>query len=158
MARALGQKMSETLGQPIIVENMAGASGVIAAQNVEGSAGRLHRPHHHEHDSWRQSEHAQERPHDAVADFEPITKLGTIALALIANPSVPASNVQELLAYAKANPGKLTFGSGASSSRIAGEMLETLGGIDMLNVPYRSTRMRSLTFSAGRSRWCLPTS
>ena len=140
VARMLGQKMSETLGQPIIVENMAGASGVIAAQNVARAA-----PDGYTVLITSNTTHAANQsmlkkvPYDAVADFEPITKLGTIALALIANPSVPASNVQELLAYAKANPGKLTFGSGSSSSRIAGEMLKTLGGIDMLHVPYRST-------------------
>ena len=64
-------------------------------------------------------------PYDAVADFEPITKLGTITLALVGHPSVPANNVKELIAYAKANPGKLTFGSGSTSSRIAGELLKT---------------------------------
>jgi tripartite-type tricarboxylate transporter receptor subunit TctC len=77
-------------------------------------------------------------PYDAVADFAPVTKLGNITLALVAHPSVPANNVAELIAYAKANPGKLTFGSGSSSSRIAGELLKTLAGIDMLHVPYKS--------------------
>ena len=77
-------------------------------------------------------------PYDAVADFEPITKLGTITLALVGHPSVPANTVQELLAYAKANPGKLTFGSGSTSSRAAGELMKTMAGIDMLHVPYRS--------------------
>ena len=140
VARILGSKMSETLGQPIIVENMAGASGVIAAQNVARAA-----PDGYTVLITSNTTHAANQsmlkkvPYDAVTDFEPITKLGTVALALIVNPSVPASNVQELLTYAKANPGKLTFGSGTSSSRIAGEMLKTLGGIDMLNVPYRST-------------------
>ena len=77
-------------------------------------------------------------PYDPIADFEPVTKLGTITLALVVNPSVPASTAQELIDYAKANPGELTFGSGSSSSRIAGEMLRTLAGIDMINVPYKS--------------------
>jgi tripartite-type tricarboxylate transporter receptor subunit TctC len=77
-------------------------------------------------------------PYDAVSSFEPLTKLGTITLALITSPSVPAKTVGELIAYAKANPGKLTFGAGSSSSRIAGEMLKVLGGIDMTYVPYRS--------------------
>ena len=132
--------MSETLGQPIIVENMAGASGVIAAQNVARAASDGYTVLITSNTTHAANQSMLKKvPYDAVADFEPITKLGTVALALIANPSVPASNVQELLVYAKANPGKLTFGSGNSSSRIAGEMLKTLGGIDMLNVPYRST-------------------
>jgi tripartite-type tricarboxylate transporter receptor subunit TctC len=77
-------------------------------------------------------------PYDAVADFEPISKLGTITLALVAHPSVPANTVQELLAYAKANPGKLTFGAGSTSSRVAVELMKTMAGIDMLYVPYKS--------------------
>ena len=77
-------------------------------------------------------------PYDAIADFEPISKLGTITLALVGHPSVPANDVKSLIAYAKANPGKLSFGSGSTSSRIAGELLKTLAGIDMLHVPYKS--------------------
>jgi tripartite-type tricarboxylate transporter receptor subunit TctC len=77
-------------------------------------------------------------PYDAIADFEPITKLGTITLALVSHPSVPANNVAELIAYAKANPGKLTFGSGSTSSRAAGELLKTRANIDLLHVPYKS--------------------
>ena len=77
-------------------------------------------------------------PYDAVNDFEPITKLGTITLALVGHPSVPANNVQELIGYAKANPGKLTFGAGSTSSRAAGELMKTMAGIDMLHIPYRS--------------------
>jgi tripartite-type tricarboxylate transporter receptor subunit TctC len=77
-------------------------------------------------------------PYDPVGDFAPVTKLGTITLALVVHPSVPAATAQELIDFAKSKPGELTFGSGSSSSRIAGEMLKTLAGIDMLNVPYKS--------------------
>ena len=76
-------------------------------------------------------------PYDAVADFEPITKLGTITLALVVNPSVPANDLKELIAYAKDNPGKLTFGAGRLP-RMSGELLKTMAGIDMLYVPYKS--------------------
>jgi tripartite-type tricarboxylate transporter receptor subunit TctC len=139
LARILGEHVSKTLGRPVIVENMAGASGVLAAQNVARA----------EPDGYTvlistNTTHGANQsllktvPYDAVNDFEPVTKLGTITLALIANTAVPANNVQELIAHAKANPGKLTFGSGSSSSRIAGEMLKSLGGIDIVHVPYRS--------------------
>ena len=139
VARIVGEHASKTLGQPIVVENQGGANGVPAARAVARA----------EPDGYTvlittNTTHAANQsmlksvPYDAINDFEPVTKLGTIPLALIANPSVPAKNVQELLAHAKANPGKLTFGSGSSSSRIAGEMLKSLGGIDMVHVPYRS--------------------
>jgi tripartite-type tricarboxylate transporter receptor subunit TctC len=138
-ARLVGNHMSGTLGQSVVVENVAGGSGVIAAQNVARAA-----PDGYTILFTSNTTHAANQsllkkvPYDAVADFAPVTKLGNITLALVAHPSVPANNVAELIAYAKANPGKLTFGSGSSSSRIAGELLKTLAGIDMLHVPYKS--------------------
>lgn len=139
LARILGIRMSTTLGQSIVVENLAGGSGVIAAQNVARAA-----PDGYTVLITANTTHASNQsllknvPYDNVNDFEPITKLGNITLALVAHPSVPAGNVKELIAYAKANPGKLTFGSGSASSRISGELLKTLAGIDLLHVPYKS--------------------
>jgi tripartite-type tricarboxylate transporter receptor subunit TctC len=139
LARIVGEHALRTLGRPVIVENMAGASGVLAAQNVARAEPDGHtvlistNTTHGANQSLLKSV-----PYDAVNGFEHVTKLGTITLALIANPSVPANDVKELIAYAKANPGKLTFGSGSSSSRIAGEMLKSLGGVDIVHVPYRS--------------------
>ena len=139
LARVLGEAMSPALGQPVVVENMPGASGFLAAQAVARAE-----PDGHTVLITSNTTHAanqslfRELPYDPVADFEPVAKLGTITLALVVHPSVPASSVAELIEHAKANPGDLTFGSGSSSSLIAGEMLNTLAGIDMLNVPYKS--------------------
>jgi tripartite-type tricarboxylate transporter receptor subunit TctC len=139
LARVLGEKMSASLGQPIVVDNRPGASGFLAAQNVARAE-----PDGHTVLVTSNTTHAANQslfkklPYDPVADFEPVSTLGTITLALVVNPSVPASTAKELIDYAKANPGELTFGSGSSSSRIAGEMLKTLAGIDMTNVPYKS--------------------
>jgi len=77
-------------------------------------------------------------PYDPINDFEPISRLGIAALVLSINNAVPANNVKEFVAYAKANPGKLGFGSGTGSARLASEMLKTRTGIDILNVPYKS--------------------
>src|SRR6185295_8755788 len=138
-ARLLGNRMSVSLGQTIIVENIAGGSGVIAAQSVVRSA-----PDGYVIFITSNTTHASNQsmlksvPYDAVADFEPITKLGTITLALVAHPSVPANNIQELLAYAKANPGKLAFGAGSTSSRAAAELMKTMAGLDLLHIPYKS--------------------
>lgn len=139
LARQVGNRMSASLGQSIIIENAAGANGIVAAQKVAHAA-----PDGYTVFVTSNTTHASNQsllkkvPYDAVNDFEPVTKLGTITLALVGNPSVPANNVKELIAYAKANPGKLSFGGGSSSSRIAGELLKTLAGIDMLYVPYKS--------------------
>lgn len=139
LARLLANRMSGPLGQKIVIENVAGGSGVIAAQNVLRSE-----PDGHTVLITSNTTHASNQsmlkkvPYDAEADFAPITKLGTITLALVAHPSVPANSLKELLVYAQANPGKLTFGAGSTSSRAAGEMLKTMAGIDMLYVPYKS--------------------
>lgn len=139
LARVLANRMSATLGRTVVVENIAGGYGIPAAQNVVRSA-----PDGYTVMVTANTTHAGNQallkkiPYDAAADFEPITKLGSITLALVANPSVPANNLKELIAYAKANPGKLTFGAGSSSSRMSAELLKTMAGIDMLHVPYKS--------------------
>ena len=139
VARIVGEHVARSLGQPVVVENQVGASGVLAAQNVARAA-----PDGYTVLIATNTTHAANAsllksiPYDPVADFEPVSKLGTITLALIAHPSVPARTVQELVAHAKANPGKLTFGAGSSSSRLAGEMLKARAGIDIVHVSYRS--------------------
>ena len=139
LARLLAHRMSTEFGRSVVIENIAGGNGIPASQAVVRSA-----PDGYTVMITANTTHAgnqallKKLPYDAVADFEPITKLGTITLALVANPSVPANNLKELIAYAKANPGKLTFGAGSSSSRMSAELLKTMAGIDMLHVPYKS--------------------
>jgi len=139
LARILGDSLSRSLGKPVVIENLPGASGILAAQNVVRADADGHtllittNTTHGANQSLLKSV-----PYDAVKDFEPVGKLGTITLALATHQSVPAKTVGELVAYAKANPGKLTFGAGSSSSRIAGEMLKSLAGLDLTYVPYRS--------------------
>jgi tripartite-type tricarboxylate transporter receptor subunit TctC len=139
LARIVGEHVSKSLGKPVVIENLAGASGVVAAQNVARAE-----PDGHTVLITTNTTHGANQsllknvPYDAVNGFEPVGKLGTIALALTTSQTVPAKTVQELVAHAKANPGKLTFGAGSSSSRIAGEMLKSLAGLDLTYVPYRS--------------------
>jgi tripartite-type tricarboxylate transporter receptor subunit TctC len=139
LARVLGQKLSAAHGWTVVVENMAGASGQTAASSVARAA-----PDGHTVFVTSNTTHAANQnlfkklSYDPIADFEPITRLGDITLALAVHPSVPASNVPELIAYGKANPGKLSFGAGSTSSRMASEMLKARGGFDMLHVPYRA--------------------
>jgi tripartite-type tricarboxylate transporter receptor subunit TctC len=139
LARVLGQKLTASHGWTVVVENMAGASGFIAAQNVARAA-----PDGYTVFITSNTTHAANQnlfkklPYDPIVDFAPITRLGNIPLALAVHPSVPANNVRELIAYGKANPDKLSFGAGSTSARMAGEMLKALAGFDMLHVPYRS--------------------
>jgi tripartite-type tricarboxylate transporter receptor subunit TctC len=139
LARVLAQKLTTANGWTIVVENTAGASGQIAATSVARSP-----PDGHTVFITSNTTHAgnanlfKKLSYDPIADFEPITRLGNITLALAVHPSVPANNVRELVAYGKANPGKLSFGAGSTSARMAGEMLKALAGFDMLHVPYRA--------------------
>jgi tripartite-type tricarboxylate transporter receptor subunit TctC len=139
LARVLGQKLTAANGWTVVVENIAGGSGQPAASNVARAA-----PDGHTVLITSNTTHAgnqalfKKLTYDPIADFEPITRLGNITLGLAVHPSVPANHVRELIAYGKANPGKLTFGQGSTSARMASEMLKAQGGFDMLHVPYRS--------------------
>lgn len=139
VARIIGEKVSAILKQPVIVENMAGASGVVAAQNVARAA-----PDGYTILITTNTTHGANQsllarvPYDAVADFEPITRLAGTQLVLLVTPTLPVNTVSELIGHARANPGKLTFGSGSSSSRVCGELLKIRAAIDIAHVPYRS--------------------
>ena len=139
LARVLAQNVSATLGGSVVVENVPGANGQIAASQVARAA-----PDGYTILITSNSTHASNQAlykklsYDHVKDFEPISKLGSITLALVVNPSVPVTTAQEFIAYAKANPGKLSFGAGSASSRLAVEMLKSQAGVDILYVPYKS--------------------
>ena len=139
MARRLAERMSQSLGQGVTVENMPGGSGVIAAQTVARAA-----PDGYTLLIGTNTTHAgnaafmKSLPYDPVGDFAPIARLGVAALVLSLNTAVPAKTVGEFVAYAKANPGKVAFGSGTGSARLASELLKARAGLDLLNVPYKS--------------------
>lgn len=139
-ARIVAQKMSEILGQSVVVENRTGASGLIAAEDVVKSppdgytlmmasqtvlavAPRLYR----------------KAPVDPVKDFAPVAYCGASPLVLVVNPSFPAHTTSDVIAMAKANPGKIIFGTGGTGTtpHIASEMFQYAAGIKMTHVPYR---------------------
>jgi tripartite-type tricarboxylate transporter receptor subunit TctC len=88
--------------------------------------------------------------YDPVKDFAPVTRVGSFTSMLVVNPAVPARSIQELIAYAKANPGRLTYGSGNTSGILAGETLKRWAGIDILQVPYKSVPPALNDVLAGR--------
>ncbi len=138
VARLVTERASKELGQPMIVENVAGANGVLAAQtvirsNADGYTLLFGSASTH----GLNQAMSKSLPYDAVKDFAPITKVADSMFVLATHPSVPATSVKELVAYAKANPGKLTVGSGSGGSLVAGEMFRVQNGIDTVSVPYK---------------------
>ena len=140
LIRPIMTKLSERLGQPVIIDNRPGASGTMGTVAVARAApdgytlltGNL---------GPNVLIHAQDAtvPYDSVKDFEPITQLVSSPLILLIRPGLPVENLQDLVTYAKARPGKLTYGNLGpfSSPHLAGEMLLTRAGINLLAVPYK---------------------
>jgi tripartite-type tricarboxylate transporter receptor subunit TctC len=142
MARIITRKMEETLGQPLVIENRPGAGGGAAGTAVAratpdgytlllGTGSLL---------AINVSLY-KNLGYDPEKDFEPITTVGTQTNVLYCHPTLPAQTIGELITYAKANPGRLSFGSGGNGTpaHLAGEMLKLEAKIDMTHVPFRGT-------------------
>lgn len=139
LARIYGQAITATTQQPVIVENRAGASGFIAAQYVAKAAPDGYTILMTTNTTHAANEHLYKKlPYDPVKDFSPVALLSTGQMLLLVPPASPIKSVSDLIAAAKKSPGKLNFGSGSSSSRVAGELLKQMTGIDVVNVPYKS--------------------
>jgi tripartite-type tricarboxylate transporter receptor subunit TctC len=139
LARALGQSITEQTRQAVVVDNKAGASGMLAAQAAARAAPDGYTVLITTNTTHAANQHLYKKlPYDPVKDFAPVSGLGKGGQVLVVAASSPYRSVKDLLEFAKKNPGKLTFGSGSSSSRVAGEMFKQLTHTDILHVPYKS--------------------
>jgi tripartite-type tricarboxylate transporter receptor subunit TctC len=136
--RLFAPKLTEVLGQQVIVEPKPGAGGMIAAQSVATSPpdGYLLLQ---ATASYTINTALQSSAYDMRKDFAPIALVSTIPFVLVVHPSVPAKTLSELIAYAKANPGKLNYASSGIGTppHLAGELLKTMAGVDIVHVPFR---------------------
>lgn len=142
LARELGTQLGIRLGQPVIVDNRPGASQMIGAEAVAKSPPDGYTLFLGSLSSLVLNVYSHKSmAYDPVKDFAPVSMFFSTPLYLVVNPSVPARNVQEFVAYAKANPGKISFGSigTGSSLHLSGEMFKTAAGVDMLHVPYKGS-------------------
>lgn len=140
MARAVSQKMSETWRQPVVVDNRVGASGNIGADMVARSAGDGYTlllctvGTHAIHQTLY-----KKLPFDPINDFTPVAYIAGVPNVAVVHPSVPVKNVPELIAYIRARPGQVNFGSSGTGTSVhmSGELLKVIEGLDMTHVPYR---------------------
>ncbi|HMN58296.1 MAG TPA: tripartite tricarboxylate transporter substrate binding protein [Ottowia sp.] len=139
MARLYAKALGDELKVPIVVENKGGASGFIAAQLVAKAAPDGYTLMMTTNTTHAANEHLFKKlPYDPVKDFAPIELLATGQMLLLVQPNSPYKSVADLLAAARKEPGKLDFGSGSSSSQVAGYALQQMAHVDMVNVPYKS--------------------
>jgi tripartite-type tricarboxylate transporter receptor subunit TctC len=153
IARILAQKMGQQLGQQIVIENRAGASGNIGADAVAKAA-----PDGYTIGVATASTHAvaaslsANLPYDPIKDFAPVAMLGSQPYVLVLHPALPARNVAELIALAKAKPGALNYGSAgvASLAHLATALFASMAGIDIVHVPYKSSAQSVTDMITGR--------
>ena len=142
LARLIAPKLSEALGQPVVVENRAGAGGNLGAEMLAKAP-----PDGYTIGSGTVSSHAinvslySKLPYDPAKDFSPITMLATLPNMLVVHPSLGVNNVAELIALLKANPNKYSFGSAGNgtSQHMSGELFKTMTGTSMQHIPYKGS-------------------
>ena len=140
-ARLLVDPFKEALGLPTIVENRVGAAGMIAANAVAKAApdGHMMLVSTSGEIAIAQHLYKEKMTYDPLKDLAPITLIGIVPCVVVVNPATPVNNPQELIAYAKANAGKLSFSSSGvgNPQQLAGELMNMMAGINVLHVPYR---------------------
>jgi tripartite-type tricarboxylate transporter receptor subunit TctC len=142
VARVVGNRLSEGLGQPIVVEARPGAGGVVGTEAAARSA-----PDGYTLFMGNNSTHGSnpalypKLPYDAVNDFAPIAFVASVPYVLVVDPSLPVASLQELIALAKSRPGKLNYASAGNGSthHFCGELLKSMAGLDIIHVPYKGS-------------------
>jgi tripartite-type tricarboxylate transporter receptor subunit TctC len=152
-ARVLAQKLSETWGKAIVIDNRSGAAGVVGTETVAKAS-----PDGYTILFGLMTTHAvnpamiKDLPFDPIKDFTPVTLVATSPQMLVVHPSIAANTLQEFITLAKASPGKMTFGSSGygSSPHLAFEMFMRAAGIKLVHVPYKGTALANTDLVAGR--------
>ncbi len=151
ICRIIADPLSAAFKQPVVVEDRPGADGAVAAQyvqhaNPDGYTLMMATNSPLSADPFL----LREVSYDPIKDFAPVTRVGSFTLMLVVNPSLPIHSVKDLIAYAKANPGKVSFASGNTAGLVGGKTLAHWAGLDMLHVPYKSSPPAIEDVIAGR--------
>jgi tripartite-type tricarboxylate transporter receptor subunit TctC len=153
IARLISQRLSVRLGQPVVVENRAGASGVIGSDAVAKAA-----PDGLTLGMATSTTHMTapvlnaKLPYDPVKDFAPVAMVGSSPYVVVVNPKVPATTVAELIALAKAKPRTLSYSSvgNASQAHLAGELFAAMAGVELNHIPYKTSTHAVIDLNEGR--------
>src|SRR5262249_57509974 len=154
VARLMGQWLSERLGQPFIIENRAGAGSNLGTEAVvRAPPDGYTLLHATATNAWNATLY-DNLNFNFLRDIAPLASIIRVPFVMVVNPSVPAKTVPEFIAYAKANPGKLTMASGGvgSPQHLYGELFKMMAGVDMLHVPYRGGAPALTDLLAGQAQ------
>ena len=160
VARPFAQALSQEFGQPFVVENRAGAGGTLAAGIAAHAAPDGYTLFVATVAHTMATSLYKQLSYDFERDFVPITVLASVPNILVVNPSVPAKSVQELIAYAKANPGKLSYGSAGNGSteHLSAELFKSMTGVDMVHIPYKGGAPMMADLLGGQIQLAIETS
>jgi tripartite-type tricarboxylate transporter receptor subunit TctC len=157
-ARIFSQPLGQALGQPVVIETKPGADGAIAAEATMKAAPDGYTLFYATNTafSWLPAVRKMP-PYDPLTDFTPVSLVGQFGFFIFSHPSVPAGSVAELLAYIRANPGKLNYGSGNSTSMLATAQLVLQEKLDVVHIPYKGDGPLSVDLLGGRVHFAIAT-
>ena len=157
-ARIFAQPLGQQLGQPVIIETKPGAEGIIASEAVKLAAPDGYTLYYGTATGMSFAPAAKKiPPYDPVNDFTPISMVGIFGFFVFSHASLPVNTIGELVAYAKANPGKLNYGTGNATSILATAQFAALQKIDVVHIPYKGDGPLSLDLIAGRVNFSIAT-
>ena len=157
-ARIFSQPLGQLLGQTVVVETKPGADGAIAAEAVKRAPPDGYTLFYATNTAFNWVPITKKAPpYDPLVDFTPVSMVGYFGFFLFTHPSLPAKSVQELIAQAKANPGKLNYGTGNSTSQLLGAQLKYLHQIDIVHVPYKGDGPLNVDLLGGRVQMAFAT-
>jgi tripartite-type tricarboxylate transporter receptor subunit TctC len=152
LGRALGQLLSDSMGQPVVIDNRPGAGGAIGSEAIARSA-----PDGYTFGLGASSTHVlnpllYKLNYDPIRDFTPIGLIASTPLVVVVPPAMPVASMADLVAWIKANPGKASYGSygNASLAHLAGELLKSMAGLDMVHIPYKGSAPLQAELMAGQ--------
>ncbi len=158
VARQTGDGLSKALGQPVVVENQSGGGGVVGSQATARAAPDGYTLMVGYVGTHGTNPAVRKLPYDAIKDFTPVAMVGGTPNVLVVPPSVPAATLRDFIAYAKANPGKLSYGSSGPGTltHLAMEQLKVTAGLDIVHVPYRGIGPAFADILGGQTQAMLP--